>query len=243
MKGKIIGAIIGGFFGGPVGAAVGIATGHVFDSVAGSPKPALSAPPDEILNLICAGVAKIAKADGSVSEAEISEIEKIFADLNFDSETRRRAVACFRTAKADSATLDAVARRFAQAMKDPQARSVFFIIMMRVALADGAMKPSVRAALLSAAEILGVDARRFGDFSESRPSAENSKLAEAYAVLGISSGASDEEIKKVYRAKCKELHPDVLRSKGIGEYAVAALENELRRVNGAYEIIEKYRKG
>ena len=69
-----------------------------------------------------------------------------------------------------------------------------------------------------------------------------SELSEAYAVLGVEPSASDAEIKRVYREKCRELHPDILKSKGIGDYALKALQDELCRVNDAYSLIQKYRK-
>ena len=34
-------------------------------------------------------------------------------------------------------------------------------------------------------------------------------MKDPYEVLGIQRGASDEEIKKAYRAKCKRWHPDL----------------------------------
>ena len=34
-------------------------------------------------------------------------------------------------------------------------------------------------------------------------------MRDPYEVLGIQRGASDEEIKKAYRAKCKRWHPDL----------------------------------
>ena len=49
-----------------------------------------------------------------------------------------------------------------------------------------------------------------------------------------------ETVKKIYRQKCKDLHPDVLRSKGLGDFAVKVLEQELQKVNDAYSVIEKY---
>ena len=36
-------------------------------------------------------------------------------------------------------------------------------------------------------------------------------MRDPYEVLGIQRGASDEEIKKAYRAKCKRWHPDLRR--------------------------------
>lgn len=254
MKGKLIGAILGGLAAGPWGAALGLAAGHIFDSAASVVSGAAKGNGTEAgripLSLFSA-ISKLAKIDGQISEAEIDAIERIFKDLNFSSEMRSQAIDCFRRAKSDPHTFAEILPQLAADFSAPDAREAVFAILMRVAIADGYLKPEVENALRLAATALGVDWRgAYGGSHESGGGSHESgsygsggvELAEAYAVLGVAPAASDDEVKKVYRQKCKELHPDTLRSKGIGEFAIKAIQNELCRVNDAYALIQKHRK-
>ncbi len=247
MKGKLIGAILGGLAAGPWGAALGLAAGHIFDSAASVVSGAAKGNGTEAgripLSLFSA-ISKLAKIDGQISEAEIDAIERIFRDLNFSSEMRSQAIDCFRRAKSDPHTFAEILPQLAADFSAPDAREAVFAILMRVAIADGYLKPEVENALRLAATALDVDWRgAYGGSHESGSYGSGGvELAEAYAVLGVAPAASDDEVKKVYRQKCKELHPDTLRSKGIGEFAIKAIQNELCRVNDAYALIQKHRK-
>lgn len=62
-------------------------------------------------------------------------------------------------------------------------------------------------------------------------------LAECYKILGVPYGACKSDVKKAYHKKCKELHPDLLQSKGLSDAALDAVAKELRTVVQAYEYI------
>lgn len=73
----------------------------------------------------------------------------------------------------------------------------------------------------------------------SRSSESTQKKKNPYEVLGVSSKASIEEIKKAYRAKCKENHPDGVThmSKELQYLA----EKKMKEINEAYQAIRKLR--
>ena len=68
-----------------------------------------------------------------------------------------------------------------------------------------------------------------------------SNLADAYKVLECTPGMSDAEIKKVYRQKCIDFHPDKLASKGLPDEFMEYANEQLSKVNDAYDTIKKSR--
>ena len=60
-------------------------------------------------------------------------------------------------------------------------------------------------------------------------------MQDPYAVLGVSPQASEEEIKKAYRALAKKYHPDVNNGS-------AQAEAKMKEVNEAYSLIMKMRR-
>ena len=66
-------------------------------------------------------------------------------------------------------------------------------------------------------------------------------LEEAYKTLDCSPDMSDEEIKRVYRQKCIEYHPDKLASKGLPDEFMQYAQEQLAKINDAYSTIKQAR--
>ncbi len=66
-------------------------------------------------------------------------------------------------------------------------------------------------------------------------------LEDAYQVLGVSSEASDAEIKRQYRRLMSENHPDKLAAKGLPENMREMAKERTSEIGNAYERIRKAR--
>ncbi|MBO6102167.1 MAG: TerB family tellurite resistance protein [Opitutales bacterium] len=256
--GKILGGIIGLAAAGPWGAAAGVAVGHVLFDAQGAKaqRPSNSENRARFILHTASACAKIAKISGRVEREEIDEIERIFAELGVGGELRREAIAIFRSAKNDPRSIAETASIFAAEFPQSSFRMDYIAILARICAAKGSILPVEISALETAASVCGVPPqalrRIIETFLQGRPRGYgpppppradgSAALKDAYAVLEIEEFAPFEKVKSAYRKKCKELHPDVLKSKGLGEYATKLLENELRRVNEAYKLIEKHSK-
>ena len=62
-------------------------------------------------------------------------------------------------------------------------------------------------------------------------------MNDPYKTLGVTPAASDEEIKKAYRALAKKYHPDKYRDSDLAELA----DEKMKEINAAYEQIQKER--
>lgn len=210
-------------------------------------------------------LAKMAKADGHVSSAEIESVETAFARLGFSDESRKTAVAAFRRAKDDDRSIYAYANEFSSVVRNLEVRELFYEMLWDLACADGVVTGVEDEILRTITSYLGIPsgwyalyareryASRRGRSSDTGSSRGGSsgrrreappprdKLAEAYETLGVSSTASDDEVKKAYRAKAKKYHPDTLRAQGLPDEMIGKATERMARVNDAWSEIKRAR--
>ena len=66
-------------------------------------------------------------------------------------------------------------------------------------------------------------------------------LEDAYAVLGVTANDDEKAIKRAYRKRMSEHHPDKLASKGLPEQAMEIAKNKAQDIQAAYELIKERR--
>ena len=68
-----------------------------------------------------------------------------------------------------------------------------------------------------------------------------SKVDDAYAVMGVAPTVSDEDLKKAYRKLMSEHHPDKLAARGLPESMRQMAEEKTRDITAAYDQIKAAR--
>ena len=145
---SIWGGITGGLLGfvvlGPIGALVGSVIGSNVSSRSKKRRPNNFDQQVAFFAALFACLAKIAKADGRVDEAEIKKIEEIISSkLNLNKEHRHFAINIFQKAKDDNVSFEAYATNLYQVLSSsPNSLLVFYEMLFELALADGILHPN-----------------------------------------------------------------------------------------------------
>ncbi len=240
----LIGLFIGGFRGMVIGAAIGYALGIGLKSMLGNK---LFQVQSQFLESTFAVMGALCKADGVVSRDEIAIAESMFVRLNLSEQQRSTARAAFGRGKAPGFDLDAEVGQFADAARGHRPLLVMFLqIQCAAVAADGTIHPTEHQMLLRIAHGLGLSAADVEQLEAllrtgtGGPSPQRNP-DDAYAALGLSSDATDAQIKQTYRRLMSQNHPDKLASKGLPESMREMAEQRTREISTAYATIKESR--
>ncbi len=251
----IVGGGIGAMLAGPFGAVIGAAIGASMGGGQGRPQleggysGGIGQTQQRQMIFFTAAfsmVGKLAKADGRICDDEIAAIRRIAKDaMGLDDQTRRFAIEVLNQSKQSSESFGDYARQFGQLFGQQQDMCQFMIsFLFEVAMADGSLHPEEERMLLEAKQAFrlpdslyqSLHARYVG-----HQSTTSVGLNQHYQTLGVDAKASDAEIKKVYRQKVAEYHPDKIEGKGLPPEFIKFANDKLAEINGAYETIRKAR--
>src|SRR5581483_1041039 len=237
ILGKLSGAAAGFILGGgPVGALLGALTGHflIHRDLA---ELAPGEEPGAVFTIaMIALAAKMAKADGSVTEDEVDTFHRLF---RVAPEEQAHVDRIFRLAQQDTAGYEAYAAQVAKILAgNPAFLEDILDGLFEIAKADGVFHPGEAAFLERVAEIFGFTPNEFRRIRASHVGADR---GDPYAILGVAYTAGDDEIKATYRLLVRENHPDRLIGRGVPEEFVRVATDKLAAINAAYEKIGKER--
>ncbi|MBA4209815.1 MAG: molecular chaperone DjlA [Parvibaculum sp.] len=228
--GKIAGAGVGLAVGGPLGALLGAVAGHVVID------RALEDSEVVFTVALIALSAKMAKADGEVTDSEVRAFEEIFKIPPGEAKNVARV---YKVAQQDVAGFEAYARQVARIYRDkPAILEDVMDALFHIAKADGHVHPQELDYLRTVADIFGFSEI---EFARIRASHLGQEKGDPYLVLGITPDISDEDLKKAYRRLVRENHPDTLIARGVPSELVSIANEKLAAINVAYGRIAKAR--
>jgi DnaJ-domain-containing proteins 1 len=201
----------------------------------------LRAPPERSVAFTIAVIAlgaKMAKADGQVTRDEVAAFRRIF---QIPSGEEANAARVFDMARTDVAGFDAYAAKIAR-MFGPGAPVLKDVLegLFFIALADGEYHEGEDAFLHEVARIFGLEeccfrAMRSAFVAEADP--------DPWAVLELEPGTPLDEVRKAWRAKVREAHPDRAIARGLPKEAVQLAEARVIALNKAWEEIRASQAG
>ena len=172
-------------------------------------------------------------------------------------EHRQRAIRLFNRGKQDDFNLEQAMHGFVQVSAvRMDLRQMFTEILVEAAFSSGSVSPEETAVLQKVATLLRIPGPVFAAMMNARtgtggayyqegarrsPNRQVGTLDQSYAKLGLTSKASDAEVKKAYRKLAREYHPDVVANKGMGEDFQKFAAEKMRAVNSAYDAIKEAR--
>ncbi|MEM9254474.1 MAG: co-chaperone DjlA [Pseudomonadota bacterium] len=260
IAGKLIAGALGLMAGGWPGLVIGALLGHVFDRALG--KTLGLASPENLrriqesfftVTFQLSGF--LAKADGRVSEQEIAHTEQLFSQLGLSAVQRQRAIALFREGTSEGFQPEPAVRDFLSVCGGQrQVLQTLFLFLISLAHADGELEPTEHAALVRIAGLTGLSREdleallemvraqgRFQGGSASGSTPDPDSLAAAYSLLGASASDSDRDLKRAYRKRMSENHPDKLIAKGVPQEMIELATQRSQDIQAAYELIRKDR--
>lgn len=257
--GKWIGGMIGWFAAGPLGALAGFALGSLFDTdnMLEEPEqgwnktqrkttdPYNTGERNGFLFSMLVMASYIIKADGKIMHSEM-EFVRQFLRSNFGEgamqqgdqilknlfEQRKQMEA--RNPMAFKTTIHDCGEQIARNMSYEQ-RLQLLSFLAALAKADGTLRDVEVEALREVAQCMHMSVQEV----DSMLNLGGNTLDQAYKVLEIEPTATDEEVRKAYRAMALKHHPDKVAT--LGEDVKKAAEEKFQAINAAKEMIFKAR--
>lgn len=243
--GKIIGGVAGFALGGPLGALLGAIAGHAADRRIEQAEPDVEeqslddrSATRQIAFTIAVIVlgAKMAKADGVVSRAEVAAFKEVF---QVPAHELKNVARVFDQARQDPAGFEPYAKQVARLFrKDHPILEELLDGLFHIAKADGGVHEAEIAFLKNVAGIFGFDETEFARIRESHLGPDK---ADPYTILGTRRTASNEDIKAAWRKLVRDTHPDKLMAQGLPREFVELANEKLATINAAYDKIAKER--
>lgn len=201
------------------------------------------------LGLFVALSAKVAKADGRVSELEAELVGNMFTDISamFPDPDGTKSILkeIFAIEKEQRFNVDEVTLALRHSIgHDRRKRQMMMAFLINLAFVDGNLSHAEERLLLKIASYLQFNQHEFDAMMRQASgmhahATTQSSLDEAYRLLGATPEDSMDVIKKKYRTLVKQHHPDIIKAQGKGDKYIEEATEKVQQINAAYEMIKK----
>jgi DnaJ like chaperone protein len=186
--------------------------------------------------------AKMAKADGVVTQIEIQAFHQVF---KAPPDERANVDFFFDLARRSTTGAETYARQAAKLLDGhKQVLEDLLGALFHIARSDGAFAPAEDDYLRRIAQVFGFDETEYRRIRAFHLGAETGTAVEddPYLILGLDSAATGDEIKARWRALVRENHPDHAMAQGLPAEFVSIANAKLARINTAYTMLKHNRE-
>ncbi len=245
--GKIVGTGVG-LLAGPIGGLIGGYLGHQVD---GTKSPVYDEKKAKLLYYayFFSAAAKVAKADGIISEQEIEKVESIIKRMGLSLSLENFAKDIFRKSKTGNRSIEQDFKECAELVKYDQSIAHSFMGgLFEIATCENKKANNAQVqCLLSGQESFKMPNGTIrswykGEYPVAGTVVGETDMESCYAILGVSENANLEEIKFSYRKKISALHPDKLENKQLPNELIIFAKEQVVRLNLAWSKIKDARK-
>ena len=204
------------------------------------------------LGVFIALAAKVAKADGRVSELEAQLIGIMFDDISKLFVEKDKARNILKEIFNEEKQRDDDTKEVAQSLNKLLGRSrlkrrQFVEFLIQLAFVDNGISSDEDKVLREIVSELNITPNEYAAMVNKFENMMKNKnqsmsLTQAYKVLGVSTDDDMDTIKKAYRKLVREYHPDIIKSKDKDEAYIEEATAKTQEINQAYQTIKEVRK-
>jgi DnaJ like chaperone protein len=201
--------------------------------------------------LLVALMAKVAKADGQVSELEAQMLKHTFTDISqhFENseEIREKLKEIYKKEKESFDNTILICEKLYKITKHDYAKRVKILeYLLNLAYIDQEFSQTefmIAEDIATALQIKKADfenlVNKFENFYREQKANQALSLEKAYEILESNPTDDSNTLKKNYRKLVKQHHPDIVAGQGASEDIIEQATKKLQEINEAYELIKK----